>query len=279
MASKEFEGDAGAPLPDFSGARNISLTTVAPALGVKGQAQPDYLDFDQKGRGVVVTMFANAGLSYLVGIGGGGLYGLQRGISSTPSSKFKVQVNSVLNNAGRYGSRMGNTLGVFAVMYSLFEGLGDNVSFVWFGLDSFGLDSFAIVYSTVQYNTVYCIVLYCIIYFFIADGTIGICQGTTVRYYHHLRTNRCVCLRLCLHGVRFRCLRSFTRSFVLLTHLYSMDSNTTRNKTTEHHERTHTYTTNKSQTNPKHDGNKTTHQSIIIDVHYPNRKTHTLFTT
>jgi len=128
MASKEFEGDAGAPLPDFSGARNISLTTVAPALGVKGgQAQPDYLDFDQKGRGVVVTMFANSGLSYLVGIGGGGLYGLQRGIASTPSSKFKVQVNSVLNNAGRYGSRVGNTLGVFAVMYSLFEGLGDNL--------------------------------------------------------------------------------------------------------------------------------------------------------
>mmetsp|Transcript_7199 Transcript_7199/g.18080 ORF Transcript_7199/g.18080 Transcript_7199/m.18080 type:complete len:194 (+) Transcript_7199:92-673(+) len=127
MASKEFEGDAGAPLPDFSGARNISLTTVAPALGVKGQSQPDYLDFDQKGRGVVVTMFANSGLSYLMGIGAGGLYGLQRGIASTPSSKFKVQVNSVLNNAGRYGSWMGNSLGVCAVMYSLFEGLGDNL--------------------------------------------------------------------------------------------------------------------------------------------------------
>jgi hypothetical protein len=74
--SREFEGDAGAPLPDFSGARNISLTTVAPALGVGSQQgqQPDYLDFDQKGRGVVVTMFANAGLCYLVGIGGGGEY-------------------------------------------------------------------------------------------------------------------------------------------------------------------------------------------------------------
>eukprot|EP00536_Pseudo-nitzschia_multiseries_P001292 jgi/Psemu1/317543/estExt_fgenesh1_pm.C_160004 len=137
MASKEFEGDAGAPLPDFSGARNISLTTVAPALGVKGQAQPDYLDFDQKGRGVVVTMFANSGLSYLLGIGGGGLYGLQRGIASTPSSKFKVQVNSVLNNAGRYGSRAGNSLGVCAVMYSLYEGLGDNLE-----LDRYtGIDS------------------------------------------------------------------------------------------------------------------------------------------
>jgi len=126
-SNKEFEGDAGAPLPDFSGARNISLTTVAPALGVQGQAQPDYLDFDQKGRGTVVTMFANAGSCYLMGIFGGGLYGFQKGIASTQSTKFKVQVNAVLNNAGRYGSKYGNTLGVFAVLYSLYEGIGDNL--------------------------------------------------------------------------------------------------------------------------------------------------------
>jgi len=131
MSKNEFEGDAGAPLPDFSGARNISLTTVAPALGVKGQSQPDYLDFDQKGRGTVVTMFANSGMCYLMGIASGGLYGLQKGLVSTPSSKFKVKVNSVLNNAGRYGSRAGNTLGVLAVLYSLYEGLGDNVSAVF----------------------------------------------------------------------------------------------------------------------------------------------------
>ncbi len=132
MSNKEFEGDAGAPLPDFSGARNISLTTVAPALGVKGQAQPDYLDFDQKGRGTVVTMFANSGTCYLMGIVSGGLYGLQKGITSTQSSKFKVKVNSVLNNAGRYGSRAGNSLGVVAVLYSLYEGLADNVSAIKF---------------------------------------------------------------------------------------------------------------------------------------------------
>jgi hypothetical protein len=99
MASKDFEGDAGAPLPDMT-ARNISMDTIAPALGVKSrQAQPDYLD-----------------------------YGLQRGIASTPSSKFKVQLNSVLNHCGRYGSKAGNTFGVFAVLYSLYEGLGDQVS-------------------------------------------------------------------------------------------------------------------------------------------------------
>jgi hypothetical protein len=127
-SDKEFEGDAGAPLPDFTGARNISLNTIGPALGQASQQKPDYLDYDQKGRGLVVTMFANTGLSYLIGICGGGVYGLQRGITNTPSSKFKVQLNSIMNHCGRYGSKAGNQLGVFAVMYSLYEGLGDAVS-------------------------------------------------------------------------------------------------------------------------------------------------------
>ena len=126
-SSKEFDGDAGAPLPDFTTGQ-IRLDTIAPALGVSSTQQPDYLDYDQKGRGIVVTMFANTGVSYLLGIAGGGLYGLQKGIASTPSSKLKVQVNSVLNHCGRYGSKAGNTLGVFAVMYSLYEGVFDKVS-------------------------------------------------------------------------------------------------------------------------------------------------------
>lgn len=126
--SKEFEGDAGAPLPDFGIARNISLDTVAPALGVQSKhAQPDYLDYE-KSRGMVTTMFANTGLSYVLGISAGGLFGLQKGITSTPSSKLKVQVNSVLNHCGRHGSKFGNTFGVFAVVYSLYEGIGDKVS-------------------------------------------------------------------------------------------------------------------------------------------------------
>lgn len=127
MSSKEFDGDAGAPLPDFTTGQ-IRLDTIAPALGVSSTQQPDYLDYDHKGRGIVVTMFANTGVSYLLGIAGGGIYGFQKGIASTPSSKFKVQVNSVLNHCGRYGSKAGNTLGVFAVMYSLYEGVFDKVS-------------------------------------------------------------------------------------------------------------------------------------------------------
>lgn len=126
-SNKEFEGDAGAPLPNFSTGQ-IRLDTVAPALGVGSTQQPDYLDYDQKGRGVVVTMFANGGVSYLIGIAGGGLYGFQKGLTTTPSSKFRVQVNSILNHCGRYGSRAGNTLGVFSILYSLYEGIGDQVS-------------------------------------------------------------------------------------------------------------------------------------------------------
>lgn len=127
-SSSGEENDAGTPLPDFR-AQGIQLQTVAPTFGVTGVTNtPDYLDYDPKGRGIMVTMFANAGMSYLIGITTGGLYGFRQGLAATPSTRFRVQLNSILNHCGRYGSRAGNTLGVFAVLYSLYEGLADNVS-------------------------------------------------------------------------------------------------------------------------------------------------------
>jgi hypothetical protein len=126
--SSNDENDAGAPLPNFN-TGNISLQTIAPSMGVVGgRSSPDYLDYDPKGRGIVVTMFANTGMSYLIGTGVGGIYGFRQGLAATPSNRFRVQLNSVLNHSGRYGSRAGNTLGVFAILYSLAEGLADNVS-------------------------------------------------------------------------------------------------------------------------------------------------------
>jgi len=121
---REFEGDAGAPMPDFT-APNIDIRTVAPALGVNVNRQPDYLDYDQKGRGIVVTMFANAGVAYLIGTFGGGMYGLQEGFRQSPSTRFRVKLNSILNHSGRFGSRWGNGLGVVAILYSLYEGVAD----------------------------------------------------------------------------------------------------------------------------------------------------------
>ena len=70
--------ETSAPLPNLS--TNIQLSTIAPAYGVQSQHQPDYLDYDQKGRGVVSTMITNSDISYLLGVIDGGLYGLQEGL-------------------------------------------------------------------------------------------------------------------------------------------------------------------------------------------------------
>lgn len=129
-----YDDESSAPLPDFD-ASKIQLSTVAPALGIPssslpavGARQPDYLDYDQKGRGLVSTMFTNSGISYMLGVTFGGLYGLREGLAKTPSTRFKVKLNSVLNHCGRHGSSAGNMLGATAILYSLYEGLADNVS-------------------------------------------------------------------------------------------------------------------------------------------------------
>ena len=55
-----YEDDGGKALSNFN-TSDINLSTVAPAFGVtRKEKQPDYLDYDQN-RGIMVTMFANAG--------------------------------------------------------------------------------------------------------------------------------------------------------------------------------------------------------------------------
>jgi hypothetical protein len=133
--SEEFNDEgAGRPIPSFD-ASSIKLTTIAPALGVADDTTPDYLQIEgtSKGRGLVTTMFANTGLSYLIGIFGGGIYGLNEGLKNTPSNRFKVKVNSVLNHCSRHGSRIGNVAGVLSIFYSVYEHTADTVSTVLHG--------------------------------------------------------------------------------------------------------------------------------------------------
>ena len=134
--------DAGTPMPDFR-VSNIQLQTIAPALGVpslqasgglRQNNRPDYLEYDinPHGRGFVVTMFANTGLSYMIGIGAGGMYGVRHGFRVTPSQRFRVQLNSILNHTGRYGSRVGNAFGTVAMLYSFYEWGFDRVSIAFY---------------------------------------------------------------------------------------------------------------------------------------------------
>ena len=151
-ASSYDDKDNVSPLPDFNASR-IQLSTVAPAFGISSSSlrspsstthhrQPDYLDYDQKGRGIVSTMFTNSGISYMLGVTIGGFYGLREGLAKTPSSRWKVKLNSVLNHCGRHGSTLGNMMGSTAILYSLYEGLADTVRkncfLVWCG---FGLSA------------------------------------------------------------------------------------------------------------------------------------------
>ena len=129
QSDEEFKDEGlNQPIPSFD-TSSIRLSTIAPAYGVADNNTPDYLDYDtDKGRGIMVTMFANAGLSYLLGTLAGGLYGLNQGLKNTPSDKFKVKLNSVLNKSSRYGSRIGNMAGCLSVFYSGYEYMADQVS-------------------------------------------------------------------------------------------------------------------------------------------------------
>lgn len=75
----------------------------------------------------MTKMFANTGLSYMLGIMAGGMYGLNEGLKHTPSHRFRVKLNSILNHCSRHGSRVGNTVGVLSIFFSLYEEAADKL--------------------------------------------------------------------------------------------------------------------------------------------------------
>lgn len=119
-------GDSELPRIDLFGAGNVDLRTVAPLYGVASEEEPDYLDYDIKGRGTVERMFLYSGSSYLTGILTGGVLGGRLGWKTAPSPRFWLRLNSVMNGAGKLGSKWGNNAGVFALMYSLSESALDH---------------------------------------------------------------------------------------------------------------------------------------------------------
>ncbi|QPG73099.1 hypothetical protein FOA43_000404 [Brettanomyces nanus] len=90
-------------------------------------------------RGWGDDMCYGAGTVYVLGLGLGGLKGLDEGIKHLPHPKidpvtsalrpvpFKLKLNTVLNQVTKYGPHAGNNAGVLAIMYNIFDSSLDNI--------------------------------------------------------------------------------------------------------------------------------------------------------
>ncbi|KAF8004337.1 import inner membrane translocase subunit TIM23 [Metschnikowia aff. pulcherrima] len=68
------------------------------------------------------------GSLYLLGLGVGGAYGMQEGLSNLPAnSTAKLKLNTVLNHITKRGPFMGNSCGVLALIYNIFDSTIDNL--------------------------------------------------------------------------------------------------------------------------------------------------------
>ncbi|CAH0494135.1 unnamed protein product [Peronospora farinosa] len=106
---------------------SIDIGAIAPVFGVASYDDDvDYLDYDKAGRPFMEQMSGSCGTAYFSGIIGGGAYGALRGFSRSPSTKFKIRMNSLLNGAATRGSKAGNALGCLAMIYKAIEYVADS---------------------------------------------------------------------------------------------------------------------------------------------------------
>lgn len=115
--------------PDKPTGTKFDLSTLPPSA--LAPPAPDFLfpetDFDESYRrswGERLTF--HIGAAYLVGLTGGGIYGLAEGIKNTQGERRRIRVNGILNSTGRLGPGWGNSLGCLAMMCSIFEGVAFN---------------------------------------------------------------------------------------------------------------------------------------------------------
>lgn len=96
----------------LGGGGNIKLNKI--------MEQPHYLETDIKsGRDAWSRTFYNTGAAYGSCLILGSVYGGMVGLRNAPSKRWKIRLNSVLNEASNRGARISNSAGVVALMYSL----------------------------------------------------------------------------------------------------------------------------------------------------------------
>ncbi|KAK6197515.1 Tim17/Tim22/Tim23/Pmp24 family-domain-containing protein [Scheffersomyces amazonensis] len=84
------------------------------------------------------------GAVYLLGLGFGGLYGLQEGINNIPKgAPPKLQLNTILNHITKRGPFLGNSSGVIAMTYNIIDSTLDAVRGKHDDLNSLGAGALA----------------------------------------------------------------------------------------------------------------------------------------
>ncbi|CBK22458.2 Tim23 [Blastocystis hominis] len=87
-------------------------------LGLVDNEQPDYVDQGVNNKASTANSH-NVAMVYISGLLVGSLYGSVKGLKLSPSPVFKIRLNSMLNNGAKYGTTLGNYLGVCMWMYGL----------------------------------------------------------------------------------------------------------------------------------------------------------------
>lgn len=109
-ASSGFEYPVLPAIPSGS----VDMGSIAPIFGVAptyDDEVADYLEYNKAGRPFMEQINTSCGTAYFTGIIGGGMVGGAQGFARSPSPKFKIRMNSLLNGAGMRGSKAGNALG------------------------------------------------------------------------------------------------------------------------------------------------------------------------
>ena len=100
-------------LPDMG---KIDLGKLSPAYGIpttKGKnSGPEYIPYNTRGRDIYGRVTFNTGVLWLGGFIGGVSYGFVDGWRSAASPNYKIRFNSVMNAVSKYGSKVGNGLGI-----------------------------------------------------------------------------------------------------------------------------------------------------------------------
>lgn len=125
---EEFEGYTSKPydIGQLSGGNLNSQAIRSMYGGVSKTPGPEYLEYNIAGRTAAERMVYNTGTLYLIGIFSGGCFGFVEGFRTSPSPKFNIRLNSVLNKCGRRGSRLGNALASVAFMYSFVDWIAND---------------------------------------------------------------------------------------------------------------------------------------------------------